>query len=118
MFQVRLFLTLLLATSFLMARTPKSPKSLHSPCKTCVLSGPCCVTPGTAGIFTLSGGTTAGWTTSCGTIIHSTSTLVEIAFPSSGCSVASVETAGATCGGAAATVYIDASCPNIPPCEP
>lgn len=96
---------------FLSAGAPRpAHKVKKAPCKTCTVNGPSCVLPGQAGIYTLSGGTTVGWTTSCGTIQHYNSTTVTVSFPTSGCSFADIETAGASCGGGGTTTIITSSC--------
>jgi len=107
----RIALTIVLLASCLITKSPSSLASAtKAPSKSCVLNGPSCVAPGQAGIYTLTGGTVAGWTVGCATIAHSTSTLVEAIMPWSGCSSTSIETAGATCGGAAVNVVISTSC--------
>ncbi len=54
---------------------------LHKPCETCTINGGTTGIQGQAGIYTLTGGTTAGWTVSNGaTIIRSTSPSVTVQF--------------------------------------
>jgi hypothetical protein len=113
-FRLRLGIALPLAilSCFLLSMIPgRIATEKKAPCYSCTINGTTCgIVPGQAYFYNLSSGcTTVSWMCSCGTIVHYTSTSVQIVFNTCPGWI-DIETVGGVGGGADLKVK-ESTCP-------